>query len=100
MNRATLIDQVQQARETLEKLLTLLQSAPIESDRFVSHLYQSRREYRRTCETAGKSGKQIERCVIATFQVAESRGTRGEFRQREELLRVGGLWLWRYSRFS
>src|SRR4029077_20399371 len=38
--------------------MTLLQSAPVERDRFVSHLYQSRREYRRTCETAGKSGKQ------------------------------------------
>ena len=59
MNRAALIDQIQQARETLEKLLTLLQSAPVERDRFVSHLYQSRREYRRACETAGKSGKQI-----------------------------------------
>jgi hypothetical protein len=33
----------------------------VERDRFVSHLYQSRRQYRRTCETAGKSGKQIER---------------------------------------
>ena len=65
MSRAALIDQIQQARETLEKLLTLLQSAPLERDRFVSHLYQSRREYRRTCETAGKSGKQIERCVIS-----------------------------------
>jgi hypothetical protein len=32
MNRAALIDQIQQARETLEKLLTLLQSAPIERD--------------------------------------------------------------------
>ena len=49
MNRAALIDQIQQARETL------LQSAPVERDRFVSHLYQSRREYRRTCETAGES---------------------------------------------
>jgi hypothetical protein len=67
MNRTVLIDQIQQARETLEKLLTLLQSTPVERDRFVSHLYQARREYRRTCETAGKSGKQIERCVIASF---------------------------------
>jgi hypothetical protein len=48
-------------------LLTLLQSAPVERDRFVSHLYRSRREYRRTCETAGKSGKQIERCVISSL---------------------------------
>ena len=31
-------------RETLEKLLSLLQSTPDERDQFVSHLYQSRRE--------------------------------------------------------
>jgi hypothetical protein len=83
VNRAVLVDQIEQARETL------LQSAPVERDRFVSHLYQSRREYRLVCETAGKSGKQIERCVIASFQVAESLGFKGEFRQWEHLLRVG-----------
>ena len=77
MNRAALVDQIKQARETLEKLLTLLQSTPVERYRFVSHLYQSRRAYRRTCETAGKSGKQIERCVIASFQVAEMGGIDG-----------------------
>ena len=37
---------------------------------------------------AGKSGKQIERCVIASFQIAESMGFQGEFRQWEELLRI------------
>jgi hypothetical protein len=77
------------SRVSLEKLLALLQSAPVWRDRFVSHLYQARREYRRTCETAGKSGKQIERCVIASFQVAESMGFEGEFRQWEHLLRIG-----------
>jgi hypothetical protein len=30
-----------------------------------------RQEYRLVCQRAGKGGKQIERCVIATFQVAE-----------------------------
>jgi hypothetical protein len=89
MNRATLIDQIQEDREALEKLLILLQSAPVERDRLVSHLYQARREYRRTCETAGKSGKQIERCAIAGFRIAESMGFKGEFRQWEELLQVG-----------
>jgi hypothetical protein len=73
------------------KLLALLQSTPVERDRFVPHLYQSRREYRRTCETAGKSGKQIERCVFASFQVAESMGFKGEFRQWEHLLRIGEI---------
>ncbi len=79
VNRRTLIDQIQQTRETLEKLLTLLRSTPVARDRFVTHLYQSRREYRRTCETAGKSGKQIERCVISTFQGAMSLEFKGNF---------------------
>jgi hypothetical protein len=37
----------------------------------------------------GKSGKQIERCVISSYQVAESMGFKGEFRQWEHLLGVG-----------
>jgi hypothetical protein len=89
MNQANLIDQIQQASETLEKLLALLESVPVECDRFVSHLYRARREYRRTCEAAGKSGRQIERCVISTFQNAESLGFKGDFRQWEGILRVG-----------
>ena len=72
----------------LERLLTLLESAPAERDGFVSHLYQSRREFRRSCETAGKSGKQIERCVISSFRIAESMGFKGDFRQWEDLLRI------------
>ncbi len=57
-----LIDQIQHARDTLE---------------------------RQTCETAGKSGKQIERCVIASFRIAERMGCKGEFRQWKDLLRIG-----------
>ena len=67
MNRAALIDQIRAGQRDSRKLLALLQSAPVERDRFVSHLYQSRRDYRRTCETAGKSGKQIERRVITSI---------------------------------
>jgi hypothetical protein len=89
INRGALIDQIQQTRAVLEKLLTLLESVPAERDRFVSHLYQSRREFRRTCETAGKSGKQIERCVIASFRIAESTGFKGDFSQWEHTLRIG-----------
>ena len=63
----------------LGKLLALLETG--ERDRFAAHLYQSRREYRRVCETTGKSSKQIERCVISTFQIAESMGFKGDFRQ-------------------
>jgi hypothetical protein len=47
-------------------------------------------EYRHVCDRPGKGGKQIERCVIATFQIAQSLGFNGEFRQWEHLLRVGG----------
>jgi hypothetical protein len=47
-----------------ERLHALLQSILAERDRFAAHLYQSRREYRTASETAGKSGKRIECCVI------------------------------------
>jgi hypothetical protein len=35
------------------------------------------------------SSKQIERCIISSFQVAGSIGFKGEFRPWEELLRIG-----------
>ena len=87
MNRAAVIEQLKAAQQTLEKLLGLLESS--EQDRFVSHLYRSRREYRLVCQRAGKGGKPIERCVISTFKIAESIGFKGDLRQWEELLRVG-----------
>jgi hypothetical protein len=46
--------------------------------RFVSHLYQSGREYRSACERVDKSGKRIER-VIAIFQIAQSMGSTASF---------------------
>jgi hypothetical protein len=87
VNRTALIEQLKDTQRALERLLVLLESA--ERDRFVSHLYQSRREYRLVCERAGKSGKQIERSVLSSYQVAESIGFKGEFRQWEHLLRIG-----------
>ena len=60
-----------------------------EQDKFAAHLYRSRREYRSACERADKGEKQIERRVISTFQIAESMGFKGDFRQWEYLLRVG-----------
>jgi hypothetical protein len=72
-----------------ERLHALLQSILAELDRFAAHLYQSRREYRRTSEIAGKSGKRIERCVISTFQIAEQLDFRGDFRRWEHLLQIG-----------
>ena len=66
------IEQLKQTRETLDKLLALLESR--EADRFASHLYQSRREYRHVCERPGKGNKAVERTVLSTFQIAESLG--------------------------
>ena len=86
MNRAAVIEQLRVMLETLTKLLALLESS--QGDRFSAHIYQSRRDYRRACEIAGKSGKQIERCVISTCQVAQSLGFRGDLRAWEHLLRI------------
>ena len=61
----------------------------VEHARLVSHLCQARRAYRLVCERGGKGGKQIERCLISTFQIAESIGFKGEFRQWSNLLRIG-----------
>ena len=76
-------------RETLARLLTYFNQRLLSRDQFVSYHYQSRREFHRACETAGKSGKQIERCVIASFRIGESMGFKGDFRQWEHLLRNG-----------
>jgi hypothetical protein len=88
MNTRLLVAQLEEMAGT-EKLHALLQSILAERDRFAAHLYQSRREYRRASETAGKSGKRIERSVISTFQIAEKLGFRGDFRQWEHLLQIG-----------
>jgi hypothetical protein len=87
VNRATFIEKLTEVRQTVEQLLAQLQAS--EHDKFAAHLYQSRREYRSVCQRAGKGGKQIERCVTSTFQVAESMGFKGEFRQWEHLPRIG-----------
>jgi hypothetical protein len=78
VNRTTFIEKLTEVQRTVEQLLTQLQAS--EHDKFAAHLYRSRREYRLVCQHAGKSGKQIERYVISTFQVAESMGFKGEFR--------------------
>jgi hypothetical protein len=87
MNRDTFIEKLTQVQQTVEQLLAQLEAS--EHDKFAAHLYRSRREYRFACDRAGKGGKQIERCVISTFQVAESMGFKGDFRQWEHLLRIG-----------
>ena len=87
MNREKLIAKLTEIQQSAGQLLAQLEAS--EHDAFAAHLYRSRREYRSACERAGKGGKQIERCVIATFQVAESMGFNGDFRQWQDLLRVG-----------
>lgn len=87
MNREAFIAKLTEVQQAVAQLLAQLQGS--EHDKFAAHLYQSRREYRLVCQHAGKSGKQIERCVISTVQVAESIGFKGHFRQWEHLLRVG-----------
>jgi uncharacterized protein YhaN len=86
MNRATFIEKLTEVQKTVEQLLAQLQVS--EHDKFVAHLYHSRREYRHVCERPDKGNKQIERCVISTFQIAQSLGFKGEFRQWEHLLRI------------
>ena len=88
VNRAKLIQQIEEAKTVLEKLLALLQSVPLEPDRFVSHSINPGGSIGRTCENAGKSGKQIERSIISSFRVPESLGFKGDFRQWEHLMRL------------
>ena len=83
MNRETLVAKLSEIQQNVEYLLAQLQAS--EHDKFAAHLYRSRREYRSACERAGKSGKPIERCLISTFQIAESMGFKGDFRQWEHL---------------
>jgi hypothetical protein len=81
------IEQIRATQEMLAKLLTLLESS--EADKFVAHLYQAKRQYRLVCERPNKGNKAIERYVIASFQVVESLGFRGDFRAWKHLLRIG-----------
>jgi hypothetical protein len=87
MHRETFIAKLSEIRQTVDQLLTQLQLS--EHDKFAAHLYRSRREFRSACDRSGKSGKPIERCVISTFRVAKSLGFKGDYRQWEELLRIG-----------
>jgi hypothetical protein len=87
MHRETFVAKLSEIQQSVEYLLTQLQAS--EHDAFAAHLYRSRREYRSVCERAGKGGKQIERCLISSFQVAGSIGFKGDLRQWEELLRIG-----------
>ena len=86
MHRAAVIEQLKQTQEMLAKLLALLEAG--EADKFGAHLYQSRRQYRRTSERPNKGNKAIERELISSYQVAQSLGFNGDFRAWEHLLRI------------
>ena len=75
MNRAAFIEKLTEIQRTVEQLLIQLKTS--EHDAFAAHLYQSRREYRSACDHSGKSGKQIERCLISTFQGRREHGLQG-----------------------
>jgi hypothetical protein len=87
MHRETFMAKLTEIQQNVDFLLSQLQAS--EHDKFAAHLYRSRKEYRSACEPAGKSGKPIERCVISTFREAETMGFKGDFRQWQELLRIG-----------
>jgi hypothetical protein len=86
MNRAAVIEQLKATQETLAKLLALLQSS--EADKFVAHLYQARKQYRRVCERPNKGNKAVEREVISSYQVDQTLGFNGDFPAWEHLLRI------------
>ena len=88
MHRETFIAKLTEIQQNAGQLLAQLQAS--EQDKFAAHLYRARREYRSDCEHSGKSGKQIERCLISTFRVAASLGFKGDYREWEHLLRIGG----------
>ena len=77
MNHAAFIEKLTTVQKTVGELLAQLEAS--EYDKFAAHLYQSRREYRHVCERAGKGNKAIERCVTATFQIAQSMGFKASF---------------------
>jgi hypothetical protein len=86
MPRAAVVEQLKVTQEMLNKLLALLQSS--EADKFVAHLYQTRKQYRLVCERPNKGNKAIEREVISSYQIAQSLGFNGDFRAWEHLLRI------------
>jgi hypothetical protein len=86
VNRAAVINQLKQAREILDSLLSLLEAS--ETDKFATHLYLARRQYRQTCQRPNKGNKAIERTVLSTYQIAQGLGFKGDFRAWEQLLRI------------
>ena len=86
VNCATFIEKLTDVQRTLGQLLAQLEAS--EHDKFVSHLFQARKQYRLVCERPNKGNKAIEGEVIASYQVAQSLGFKRDFRAWEHLLRI------------
>jgi hypothetical protein len=69
MNRAAVIEHLKATQQTLAKLLALIESS--DTDRFVAHLYQARKQYRLVCERPNKGNKAVEREILALPAGAE-----------------------------
>jgi hypothetical protein len=82
MHRETFITKLAEIQENAGQLLSQLQAS--EHYKFAAHLYRARRKYRSACDSSGKSGKQIERCLISTFKVAIATQSKGFLRPREQ----------------
>lgn len=86
MNRAAFVEKLTEVQRIAQQLLDQLQAS--EADKFIAHLYQARKQYRLVCERPNKGNKAIEREVISSYQVAQALGFQGDFRAREQLLRI------------
>ena len=81
-----MIEKLIEVQRTAEQLLAQLRSS--ETDKFIAHLYQARKQYRLVCERPNKGSKAFEREIMASYQVAQNLGFNGDFRAWEHLLRI------------
>ena len=81
MGSETFIAKFTEIQQNVEQLLAQLQAS--EHDKFAAHLYRS------ACQRAGKSGKQIKRCVIASTTLRKSMPRKAN-RRWQELFPGGG----------
>ena len=89
MNRATLIERIEEARLILEKLLTLLRSAPVERDRFLPTSIspeESIGEHAKLPESRARKSSGTSSQASGSPKAWDSKG---EFRQWQDLLRIG-----------
>jgi hypothetical protein len=89
MDRAVLINRLVEARSPSKSCWSYFNRHPSSATDLFPTSINRGENIGEDAKTAGKSGKQIERCVISSFQIAESMGFKGDFRQWEDLLRVG-----------